>query len=329
MQIYKTPLPCKAKLSIPAAFLFFFVMLLFCCPHLRAQDNAADAPATLSAAREFGDDASLMPQGNAAQGTSSASSAANQDDWLHRWMRVSDRARATQPHYTAPMVSTNVLLTQQFRYDMGWQSTSAGVLTSNYGSGKGLEIIPTMHMEVQIAIPPYIVHESKTVDGFGDLSVTVKYRLFSAPETKGFYFVGAFLGVAFPTGALPNGSGHYVLTPTFAAAKGWGHFDIQNTLSGSLPTSGTNVLGRSILLNNTFQYNCGHQLWTEVEVNSTFFTDGPSSGQKQVFLTPGIIYGNFKVAERVHMKVGFGVQIATTHFHAYKQREVFSVRFPY
>src|SRR5712692_5899031 len=33
--------------------------------------------------------------------------ASNQDGWLGRWMRTVDEARASQPHYVAPIVTTH------------------------------------------------------------------------------------------------------------------------------------------------------------------------------------------------------------------------------
>ena len=330
--------PEPLRLSLVVCLLCSAASLSAWCPALRAQTPAwtsstvtfATVPNQASEPHDdvspavnldFGSRASFLPQ--------DAAASSERENWLRRWLRTSDRARASQPHYTSPLISTNALLTQQFRYDMNWQSSSTGVLTSNYGSGKGLEVIPNTRMEVQIGVPPYVVHETKTRDGFGDLPVLVKFRLFSAPENKSFYFVGAFMGASFPSGSSANSTGHTVLTPTIAVAKGWGHFDVQNTVSFSLPVTGANIVGRAILLNNTFQYNCGHQVWSEVEVNSTFFTAGPSSGKKQTFLTPGIILGNFKVADGIHLKFGVGIQLPVTHFHAYKHREIFSVRFPF
>jgi hypothetical protein len=106
-----------------------------------------------------------------------------------------------------------------------------------------LEIIPTTRLEVGIFPPGYLVHQSKTPDGFGDLSWQVEFRVFSATEGKGDYFVGFFLGGSLPTGSPPNGFGHTVLSPTFAAAKGIGSWDIQSIIGANLPATGANLLG--------------------------------------------------------------------------------------
>lgn len=240
-----------------------------------------------------------------------------------------DKARAEQPHYVAPLITTHVLLVQQFRFDSYFQE-GAGIWTEEYGGGKSLELIPNTRMEVQVGIPPYFSHGASNVaDAFGDVSIFLKFRAFSAPEGKGDYFVGFFLGGLFPSGTPPNGLGHTVWSPTIAAAKGWGFFDVQSTLSGNLPQSATNVLGRQILFNNTFQFKVANILWPEVETNSTFFVDGPLSGNKETFITPGLITGPFQIAQRLHFAAGVGVQIAATHFRRYDHRLIWSMRFPF
>jgi hypothetical protein len=253
-----------------------------------------------------------------------------QNDWVHSWMRNVDAARASQPHFVSPIVTTHVMLVQQYRYDMSWQQDpSGGTVTSNYGASRGLEIIPTTRLEVGIFPPGYFVHQSKTADGFGDLSWQVKYRAFSGTEGKGDYFVGFFLGGSFPTGTPPNGLGHTVLSPTFAAAKGLGPWDIQGTIGANLPTSGTNMIGRAILFNTEVDYKIKAKIWPMLEQNSTFWSGGTLDGKKEVFLTPGLVVGSFPLAERLHLTVGAGVQIAVTQFHRYNHRWILSVRFPF
>ena len=252
------------------------------------------------------------------------------NDWVNSWMRKVDEARASQPHFVSPIVTTHVMLVQQYRYDMSWQQDpSAGTVTSNYGASRGLEIIPATRFEVGIFPPGYFVHQSKTADGFGDLSWQVKFRAFSATEGKGDYFVGFFLGGSFPTGTPPNGLGHTVLTPTFAAAKGLGPWDIQGTIGANLPTTGTNLLGRAILFNSEVDYKIKGKIWPMLEQNSTFWSGGTLDGKKEVFLTPGVVLGSFPLAERLHLSLGAGVQIAVTQFHQYNHRWILSVRFPF
>jgi hypothetical protein len=250
--------------------------------------------------------------------------------WVHKWLRKVDEARASQPHFVSPIVTTHVMLVQQYRYDMSWQQDpSGGTSTSNYGVSKGLEIIPTTRLEVGIFLPNYLVHQSAVPDGFGDLSFQVKFRAFSAPEGRGDYFIGFFLGGSLPTGSRPNGVGHTVLSPTLAAAKGIGHWDIQTTIGANLPASGANLLGRAIVFNTAVDYKLKGKVWPMLEQNSSFWSGGVLDGKKQVFLTPGLVLGSFQVAERLRFGIGGGVQIAVTEFHQYNHRWVLSLRFPF
>ena len=183
-------------------------VLLFCfMPTLHAQgppsaENSGSSTASLS--------------GASANNTSSQPDAADvhpgngqsaQESWVSSWLRMVDKTRTEQPHYVAPLVTTHVLLVQQYRFDSSWQTNANGSSTDNYGNGHGLEIIPNSRFEVQVAQPPYIVN-SAAPSGAGDTSLFVKFRAASAPEGNGEYFVGLFLGASFPTGSAPNGAGH-------------------------------------------------------------------------------------------------------------------------
>jgi hypothetical protein len=222
------------------------------------------------------------------------------------------------------------MLVQQYRYDMSWQQDpTGGTITANYGSGRGLEIIPTTRLEVGISPPPYLVHQSNQRDGIGDLAWQVKFRAFSATEGKGDYFVGFFMGGTAPTGTPPNGTGHVTWAPTFAAAKGLGPWDIQSTLGASLPAGGTNTLGRTVIFNTEANYRIKGIVWPMLEQNSTFWHGGTLDGKKQVFVTPGIVVGSFPLTGRVRFAVGAGVQIAATSYHQYNHRWILSVRFPF
>jgi hypothetical protein len=110
-----------------------------------------------------------VPQGDPASDASS-----NQDlgsdngdpGWVRAWIRIAAKARASQPHFVASIVTTRVMLLQQYRYDMSWQQDlSGGSITSNYGSSRGLEIIPSSRLEVRIFPPSYIVHQTNTPNG--------------------------------------------------------------------------------------------------------------------------------------------------------------------
>jgi hypothetical protein len=264
-----------------------------------------------------------------ATNSGAATEASTRDGWLERWLRNVDEARASQPHYVAPIVTTHVVLVEQYRYDMSRQQDATGTGTSNFGASRGLEIIPTTRLEIGISPPQYLTHQSGVPDGFGDLSFQVKYRAFSAPEEKGDYFVGVFFAGSFPTGTAPNGVGHTILTPTFAAAKGIGPVDIQTTLAAGLPATGADLLGRTIVSNTAVDYRIKGTIWPMLELNSTSWSGGTLDGKKEVFLTPGLVVGSFPLVERLHLGLGAGVQIAVSQFHRYNYRWIASARLPF
>jgi hypothetical protein len=275
----------------------------------------------------------LLAQTNEAQeATQSAvttSDASNQDDWLTRWIHRVDETRASQPHYVAPLVTTHVVLVEQYRYDISRQHDASGTVTSNFGASRGLEIIPTTRLEIGISPPPYFTHRSDVPDGFGDVFFQVKYRAFSAPEGKGDYFVGVFLAGSLPTGTAPNGADHAIVFPTLAAAKGIGPVDIQTTLAAGLPASGGDLLGRTIASNTAVNLRIKGTVWPMLELNATSWSGGTLDGKKEVFLTPGLVVGSFPLPERLHLGFGAGVQIAVSQFHRYNHRWIASVRLPF
>jgi hypothetical protein len=191
-------------------------------------------------------------------------------------------------------------------------------------------LIPFEKVEVIFNVPPYIDHNNpKVKNGWGDVAFLVKYRLLAANEESGNYIVTAFLGWSLPTGQFSNGALHPVITPTIAYGKGFRNFDLQGTFGVGFPTADTSSLGRTIVWNNAFQYRVLRKFWPEVELNSTFFQDGKNDGQKQNFVTPGLIMGRFRLVGRVGFTVGGGYQIATTQFHTTNHNAILSIRFPF
>jgi hypothetical protein len=257
-----------------------------------------------------------------------AADAAQSDRWLNSWLRRVAEARALQPHTAAPLVTTHNDLVQQFRYDGYVQQDPNNTRTTNAGTGRGVEIIPTTRLEVAFAMPPYLTHQSSVPDGFGDWSFLLKFRVFSAPEGKGAYFVGFVLNAAFPTGSTANSADQSVWSPAVAFGKGWGNFNVQNTLGGTLPQTGAEVLGRTIVLNDVAQYRIKRVIWPMLEANSTLWCGRHDPGKKQVFLAPGIVFGSFRITGRLRIAVGAGEQIAVTRFHTYNHRYILSLRLP-
>jgi hypothetical protein len=211
-----------------------------------------------------------------------------------------------------PIATVTPRLEEEVRYDQYWEHLGNGANVETFGSGKGLELIPTTTNEILFNVPTY---EDRTVkkpaDGWGDWPLlTVKQRLISSPENQGNYIVTAFLGVQAPTGSPAFTNHAWLITPTLAAGKGWGDFDIQATIGAPLPISHGSTIGIPIVTNIAFQYHLGKYFWPEFEVNDTYWTSGEREGKNQTFLTPGVILGRFDLFWRVRFIVGAGYQFA-------------------
>lgn len=253
-----------------------------------------------------------------------------QEGYFANWFSRVNKTQAEQPHWITPLATTTSRLEEEFRYDIFWQNNAKGVITENYGGSKGLELIPFEKVEVIVSPPPYIVHhDPKVRDGFGDVSFLIKYRLLSGNEDHGNYILTAFLGWSLPTGDHKNGALNAIITPTVAYGKGFHAFDAQGTFGIGVPTANTNLIGRTYVWNNAFQYHVFRRFWPEVELNSTFFQDGKNDGKKQNFVTPGLVLGRFHLGKRLGLSVGGGYQIATTRFHLNNHNAILSVRFPF
>ena len=251
------------------------------------------------------------------------------DSYFGTWFERVSRTQAEQPHWITPMFTTTPRLEEEVRYDIGWQNTAKGDVT-NFGSGKGLEFIPSEHTEIIISPPPYLSHQNPTLrDGFGDTSFLLKYRFAAGNEEAGNYIVTAFLGGSIPTGSYSNGAENAVVTPTIALGKGWGAFDVQSTLGIAVPMGDIARLGTSLAYNTAVQYHLLRKLWPELEVNGNLFHDGKNDGKQQVFLSPGLVVGKIHLWRRLGLTVGAGEQIAVTRFHTFNHNRVLSVRFPF
>ena len=175
-----------------------------------------------------------------------------------------------------------------------------------------------------------MVHtQPSALDGWGELSFLIKYRLWAANEEHGNYIVTAFLGTTLPTGTGANSAGHTTITPTLAGGKGWGSFSVQSTVAITVPTMAASVVGRPIANNTAFQYQLKSFFWPEVEINSTFWRSGLQAGMKQAFVTPGVVIGRIPLKGHLKLAFGAGFQVAATSYHTYNHRLVFTLRLPF
>lgn len=256
--------------------------------------------------------------------------AAAQDRVLSSWENRTRKTVAEQPAWAVPVITPSSGLTQLFRSDFMGLSMPDGTNTWNYGNSKGLNLIPWYKTEVDIAVPPYLQHNSTAADGLGDFSMMLKYRIASGNEKSGAYSLSASLGATIPTGSYKNGSPDAALIPTIYGGKGFGNFDVQSSVSATLPTGDAAKLGRPMAWNVVGQYRVARIFWPEIENSATFFHGGPNDGRKQDLIAPGIMVSKLKLgrAPGNHLALAFGAaeQFATTHFHLYKHGVVLSMR---
>jgi hypothetical protein len=245
-----------------------------------------------------------------------------------------NRVRVTlagQPSWPIPLVTASSGLIEVFRYDFVRQVTPAGTDTWIYGNTKGLNLIPWYNVEFDTLIPSYIQHNSPAVqDGFGDLALLLKYRLAAGNASHGDYSISASLGTTLPTGSYKNGSRYATISPTIYAGKGFGRLAVQTTLGAFLSTEDTVKIGEVMAWNTAAQYRVGKWFWPEVENNASFYFGGKNDGLMQNFVTPGLIFSKLKLSRepqsRLSLTFGGGMQIATSHFHAYNHALVFTLR---
>ncbi len=250
--------------------------------------------------------------------------------FFSNWEARAQHAEDTEPNWLTPLITSSARVKQEFRYDMSWQSNPSGATTDNYGGGKGFSTIPIDRLEIGVNLPPYVVHNNSNLrDGFGDFSVTGKFRILSAVQERGDYALTAIFSTSFPTGSYKNGAAHAVITPTIAGGKGIGDFVFEGTFGCDLPSAQTSIVGRRFVLNNALQYRRWGRFWPEFEVNSNFYEQGPNDGRKQVYVTPGISAGHLPIHGRVTLTLDAGAQFAVTHFHSAARQAVFSVRLPF
>ncbi|MGH9615723.1 MAG: hypothetical protein ACRD28_03195 [Acidobacteriaceae bacterium] len=253
-----------------------------------------------------------------------------QTSWTARWLANVTATQKLQPHWITPVVLVTPRLEQEFRADFVRELLPDGQQSWNYDNGKGLEVIPQSHVELLINVPPYIQHSAPgDVNGPGDVSFLMKYRILTANEKRGNYILTAFFGGTVATGTYKNGSISSSVLPTIAGGKGWGRFDVEFTLGGTLPVDSAQKIGRTIVWNAVAQQHVGRYAWPEFEVNSSFIKGGSNDGKKQTFVTPGLVLGRFPIHNRVGLTLGAGMQIATTHYHAYNHALIITARIPF
>jgi hypothetical protein len=248
-------------------------------------------------------------------------SANAQSGFCNTWERRVNKTVSQQPAWPVPIATPPSGLVQLVRFDVVRQITSSHTETWIYGNSKGFDIIPWYKTEVDITLPSYVEHNSKTRDGAGDWLMLVKYRFLAAGPKHGDYSLSASLNGTVPTGSYKNGSPDGSVAPTLYSGKGFGRFDAQSSVAMTLPTGHTARSGRPIAWNSVAQYKATRLIWPELEFNSTFYRGGSNEGRIQAFVTPGVMISKIKFSRELNNRLAFifggGMQIATSEFHSY------------
>ena len=258
------------------------------------------------------------------------------EDFFDTWFKRVTKIQSEQPHWITPLVTVTPRLEQELRYDQTWQDLPGGKTLANYGSGKGLELIPFDPVEVIIGVPAWETENTlPRKQGWADEAFLLKYRILSANEENGDYILTAFMGLSVPWGGENYTEDHYIFTPTIAFGKGWGDFDFQSTLGVAVPDNGDSKYGSGtpLLFNTTFQYRVLKILWPEVEFNCTEWPSGKHEGINdqgdEAFITPGLVIGRIPISHRLGLTIGAGYQIAVTPHPLYHNAFILSVRMPF
>jgi hypothetical protein len=254
-------------------------------------------------------------------------------DYFANWFPRVSQIQAEQPHWVTPLVTVTPRLEEEYRYDQSWTTMNSARYpqVDNYGTTKGLELIPFDPVEVIIGVPGYQTENHPHKWGWADETFLVKYRILSGNEENGDYILTAFMGLSVPSGSDDFSSHHYGFTPTLAGGKGWSDFDVQTTLGFSIPDNGfvRTGAGNSLVWNTAFQYRVDKFFWPEVEANYTWWPTGVHEGLNQLLITPGVVIGRIPIAGRVGLTLGVGCQIPVTDEAVIHRNVILSGRIPF
>ena len=252
-----------------------------------------------------------------------------QQSALERFRSNNSRMTALQPSLITPLVAPDPRLVQYAKLSFANQYTPSGTQTVNFGNSRGAAVIVGNRFEFGLVPPPYIQHNSKAMDGFGDLSTSVKYRIASGNAEHGNFQITAMLARCFATGSHQNGAPTGSFTPTLATAYAFHRFDVISSLGGTLPTGKIAVQGRTIAWNEVVQMHATRHIWLEAENNATFFEGGSRDGKMQNFVTPTAFYvirGKDWKPTHPFFILDSGMQIATSGFHTYNHNLISEAR---
>ncbi|HEY1985778.1 MAG TPA: hypothetical protein VGG85_10230 [Terracidiphilus sp.] len=256
--------------------------------------------------------------------------AAAQQSFAGRFSAHNSAMASFQPAWITPLVAPDPRLVQYAKLSFSNQYTAAGTQTVSYGNNRGLGVIAGNRYEFDWIPPSYIQHNSTAMDGFGDTSMLVKYRIASGNAQHGNFIATAMLSHCFATGSHKNGATTDSYGPTLAGGAAVNrHLQFETSLGGTMPTGKIAAQGRSIAWNILAQSHATPHLWFELENNATFYHSGSHDGKMQNFVTPVAFYvvrrKEWKPAHPFLILDG-GMQIATSGFHTYNHNLISEMR---
>src|ERR1700722_20074068 len=100
------------------------------------------------------------------------SSAQAAPDFFSKWELRATATQAKQPQWMIPAVSPFPMLIQVARADFSREISPTQTTIWNYGTSRGVNLIPFARTEVDILVPPFFEHSNATPaanqNGFGD-----------------------------------------------------------------------------------------------------------------------------------------------------------------
>ena len=232
--------------------------------------------------------------------------------YIARLPEIKRAVIASQPSWVSPIVTTTARLEQNLRYEQTTQVAATGSRVDNFDNGKGARFIVADGIEVQ-ANPPPLEHRTLTKQGSGtgDWQFTsLRYRVASANAEGGDYVVSVYSNFQAPSGSTLFTQKAWIFSPSVAAGKGWGRFDIQANATLQVPGSNRATIGDVFVGNVAFQYHLGEYFWPQFEVNTSHYIGGQRGGLTTVYLTPGILFGRFALTPDNNLTFGVGYQRA-------------------
>ena len=253
-----------------------------------------------------------------------------QESFFERFTAHNSNMSALQPSWIVPLVTPDPRLIQYARFSVSHEYTAAHAETVNFGNGRGFGLTSGNRLEFDFVPPAYIQHNTDgAMDGFGDTSTLVKYRIASGNAKRGNFDVAAILSHSFATGRYKNGALTDSFSPTVAGGYAHQRFAMISSVGGCMPTGKIATQGRSIAWNTAGQFHASRSVWLELENNATFYFSGTHDGKMQNFVTPAAFYVlRRREWKSTHPFLIFdaGIQVATSGFHTYNHNLISETR---